>query len=280
MCGRDLGGFQGGRRRAWRQVLTARDFKPRRGLVAGLLLAAWAIAPWPAPAHAQSLGGSTASVDRQNRIANQHDFTFIDTGDRVRRFAEMGYLVEVEPTGDFQLRGVSFPYARPEVELFVRRLSAQYRAACGERLVVTSLTRPTTRQPRNASDRSVHPTGMAVDLRYSRNRACRSWLERVLTHVEAAGVLEATRERVPVHYHVAVFPRQYSAYVESVAARPTAPAPERLAYTVRAGDSLWGIARSHGTTVDDLRVVNRIDGTRIYVGQVLNVPVDQRESVQ
>ena len=37
---------------------------------------------------------------------------------------------------------VSFPFARPEVELFVQRLSGQYRRACGEQLVVTSLTRP------------------------------------------------------------------------------------------------------------------------------------------
>ena len=247
---------------------------------ASLLLGAWIAGVLPAHAHAQSLRGSTASVDRQYRVAHQHDYTFIDTAERVHYFADQGWLVEVEPTSDFVLRGVSFAYARPELELFVRRLAAQYAAACGERLVVTSLTRPTTRQPRNASDRSVHPTGMAVDLRYSRNRSCRAWLERVLTQLEGAGILDATRERFPVHYHIALFPRQYAAYVEALDGRQATAAEERLAYTVRAGDSLWGIARSHGTTVDDLRVVNGLASSRIYVGQVLDVPVAERAAVQ
>ena len=255
---------------------------PSEWLAAGLVLAVLAALAAVSPLHGQSLRGSTASLDRQNRIARQHDYTFIDTAERVRYFASQGWLVEVRPTGDFLLRGVSFPYARSEVALFLRRLGAQYRAACGERLVVTSLTRPTTRQPRNASDRSVHPTGMAVDLRYSRSRACRAWLERVLTQLEAAGIVEATRERFPVHYHVAVFPRQYAAYVEALDGRERAPAAveAQLAYTVRSGDSLWGIARAHGTTVDDLRAVNSLRGSRIFVGQVLDVPVAERVAVQ
>jgi nucleoid-associated protein YgaU len=223
---------------------------------------------------AQSLLGSTASLDRQNRAAREHDFTFLESAERVRLFAAQGRLVKVESTSDLALHGVSFPYARPEVELFLRRLSRQYREACGEQLVVTSLTRPTTHQPRNASDRSVHPTGMAVDLRYSFNRVCRSWLERVLLDLERAGVLEATRERSPVHYHVAVFPRPYAAYVSALDARQAASAKSRLAYTVRAGDSLWAIARSHGTTVDRLRTANQLQGNRIYAGQVLDVPLD------
>jgi LysM repeat protein len=260
-------------------VLYAHTAMPRGKVAAGLVLAACLAVCAPLPALAQSLQGSTASVDRQNRIAREHDFTFIDTGERVRFFASQGWLVEVEPTRDFALRGVSFPYARPEVDLFLRRLARQYRAACGEQLVVTSLTRPTTRQPRNASDRSVHPTGMAIDLRYSRNRACRTWLERVLTQLEGTGVLEATLERFPVHYHVAIYPRQYAAYVDGLNTREVTEVQERLAYTVRSGDSLWGIARSHGTTVDDLRVANGLEGSRIYVGQVLDVPVEGVERV-
>lgn len=259
-------------------VLDARTAARWEGVVASFVLAAAMVAGCPGASSAQGLGGSAASLDRQNRMAREHNFTFIDTGERVGFFADQGWLVEVKPTSDFQLRGVSFPYARPEVALFLRRLSRQYRAACGERLVVTSLTRPTTRQPRNASDRSVHPTGMAIDLRYSHNRTCRTWLERLLTQLEGAGVLEATRERVPVHYHVAVFPRQYAAYVGSLDARQSASSPDRLAYTVRSGDSLWGIARSHGTTVDQLRDANRLRGSRIYAGQVLDVPMDATRS--
>lgn len=240
-------------------------------IVRGLVTVALLVALSSAPASSQSLRGSTASLDLQNRVALQHDFTFIDTGDRVRYFASEGWLVRVRPGRDFQLYSVSFPYARPEVALFVERLAVQYRAACGEQLVVTSLTRPTTsRQPPNASSRSVHPTGMAVDLRYSRNRDCRAWLERVLTELEGAGVLEATRERYPAHYHVAVFPKPYAAYVQRKSTRSAQRV--QVSYTVRPGDSLWTIAREHGTTVDVLKRTNGMRGSTIYAGQVLDLP--------
>jgi hypothetical protein len=254
-------------------------FSCATALVAGAVLAALGLA-LPASAVSQSLRGSAASLDRQNRMAKEHDYTFLDDGDRVRFFASQGWLVRIEPNSDFTLKGVSYPYARPEVALFVQRLGAQYRAACGEPLVVTSLTRPLTGQPVNASDRSVHPTGMALDLRTPRTRACRSWLEGVLLSLERAGVIEATLERLPVHYHVAVYPRQYASYVAALRTRdgPTASESvtamaERQAYTVRRGDSLWTIARTHGTTVDELRNRNRLAGSRIYVGQILDLPV-------
>ena len=253
----------------------------RRTAPTGVAAALLALAAWvgTAPVGAQSLRGSPASLDRQNRVAQQQRYTFITTGAEVETFAEKGWLVPLRPNQDFEFNGVSYPYTRSEVAVFVRRLSAQYRAACGERLVITSLTRPTSRQPRNASARSVHPTGMALDIRYSRSRTCREWLEGVLLDLEGASVLEATRERYPAHYHVAVFPQQYTAYVDALDTRQAtrvadaspleAPPPE---YKVRAGDSLWTIARRHGTTVDELRSLNRLRSSQIYAGQVLEVP--------
>ena len=210
-------------------------------------------------------------MDRAYRMANSHDFTFLRDARQLQRFVNGGYLVRVPSGRNYELHAVSFPYARPEVALFIERLSGQYRRACGEDLIVTSLTRPLNRQPRNASEFSVHPTGMAVDLRRSVSRACRSWLERVLISLERSGVVEATRERYPAHYHVAVFPRQYGAYVERLVARDRARTAEAR-YTVRSGDSLWTIARRHGTTVDRLQVANGLRGSRIYRGQVLTVP--------
>lgn len=184
---------------------------------ASFAAAALALIVWAHPGAAQSLRGSSASLDIQNRIAREHDFTYIESPAQVRRFASAGYLVPVRANQDFDLHAVSFPYARPEAELFIRRLARQYRAACGEKLVVTSLTRPQTRQPHNASDRSVHPTGMAIDLRRSNTRACRAWLEDVLLSLESMRVLEATRESRPPHYHIALFPRQYDRYVARLA---------------------------------------------------------------
>jgi len=247
--------------------------KPTRSLTV-VLATLVASSLFAVSASAQSLRGSSSSLDRQNIQARAHDFTYIDTGSRVRYFAEQGWLVRVRPDRNYTLHAVSFPYARPEVALFIQRLGAQYRAACGEQLVVTSLTRPTTRQPRNASSRSVHPTGMALDLRYSRNRSCRSWLEGVLLSLERTGVLEATRERYPPHYHVAIFPEPYERYVQQIQSRPTRRTAQ-MAYTVRRGDSLWTIARRHGTTVDDLKSANGLRGSRIYAGQVLEVPGTQ-----
>lgn len=176
-----------------------------------------------APGSAQTLRGSRASVEKQHRVAVEHDYSFLSSSGQVRRFANNGLLVPVPGNASYELSGVSFPFARPAVKTFIERLSRQYRSACGEPLVVTSLTRPTTRQPRNASDQSVHPAGMATDLRISRSSKCRRWLERVLLDLERKGVLEATRERYPAHYHVAVFPTPYLVYIGHMQPARAAP---------------------------------------------------------
>ncbi|MDE2877830.1 DUF5715 family protein [Candidatus Palauibacter soopunensis] len=238
----------------------------------------WTVLPFllvaavPGDISGQSLRGSTSSLDRQNRVAREHDFTYIATPAQLQRFVDQGYLVRVPEGADYELHEISFPYARPEVRLFISRLASQYRRACGERLVVTSLTRPKNRQPRNASPRSVHPTGMALDLRRP-DPKCRGWLERVLLQLEGSRVLEVSLERRPPHYHVALFPRQYAAYVERIT---RASAQQYVAgggrYRVRPGDSLWRIARRHDTTVTRLRSANNLNGSRIYPGQVLTLP--------
>jgi LysM repeat protein len=168
------------------------------------------------PLVGQTLKGSSASVDRQHDVAVEHDFSFLDSTGEVRRFVNLGLLVQITGGRHYELGAVSFPYARPAVRTFIERLSGQYEASCGEPLVVTSLTRPVDKQPRNASELSVHPAGMAVDLRVSNRRSCRTWLEKTLLSLEKSGVIEATRERRPSHYHVAVFPNQYIAYVDQL----------------------------------------------------------------
>jgi hypothetical protein len=170
---------------------------------------------------AQTLLGSHESLLRQNEEAREHDFTYLRTTADVRDYAQQGILVRLPGNADYELADeVSFPYARPEVKTFVERLSDQYHSACGERLVVTSLTRPITRQPANASAISVHPTGMAIDMRRSDSSGCRLWLETVLLDLENKGVIEATREQYPPHYHVAVFPNPYLQYIASGEALP------------------------------------------------------------
>lgn len=222
----------------------------------------------PAVAGAQSLKGSSSSISRQERVAREHDYTRLKTPAQIQRFVRGGYLVRVNQSAHLELAGVSYPYARPEVRLLITRLAAQYYSATGEKLVVTSLTRPLSRQPANASQRSVHPCGMAVDIRRSRSASARRWLEKTLLSLEARGVLEATRERRPPHYHVAVFPRSYAAYVANKQKQGSKPET----YVVRQGDSLWGIARSLGTSVNHILVVNDMNSNVIHPGQKLKVP--------
>ena len=241
------------------------------------------------PVAAQSLRGGLASMQEQNRRAIEYDYSFTEDPAHVRRLVDLGLLVPLRGNENYVLDDeVSFGYARKEVRTFVERLSRQYRSACGEVLVVTSLTRPKSRQPRNSSRLSVHPTGMAVDLRRSNHRPCRAWLDDVLLHLEAQGTVQATYERYPPHYHIAVYTHEYVRYVERLeqesrqardSRAPVAdagPMPSVVRYEVRSGDSLWTIAQAYGTTVDRLRSANKLRGSRIYAGQTLEVPVGSR----
>jgi len=161
--------------------------------------------------------------------------------------------VAVEPDSDLALSGVSHPFARPEVKLFIDRLAAQYHDAIGERLVVTSLVRPTSEQPRNASPLSVHPAGMAVDLRVPAKTSTRQWLEHTLLSLESAGVLDVTREMHPSHFHVALFPDAYRAYVGGLtAAMPQAVVAPPPLPSVVSSMSSTAIVTPHASQVAPL----------------------------
>jgi LysM repeat protein len=268
--------------------------QPGRGLAAALpfaaafaLVASLTAAP---AAAAGSLQPTRAGLERQAAGARSHGFDHLQNAEQVHDFTRRGLLVTLRGNRDYYLHsGVRYGVARPEVKTFVERLASQYRASCGERLVVTSLTRPQDRQPRNSHALSVHPTGMALDLRISNDADCRRWIESALVELETKGVIEAARERNPPHYHVVVFPRQYAQYVSgrgsaadtvtaatttAVAQRPAAPAraAQSTRYKVRSGDSLWTIARRHNTSVAALRRANGLRGTSLRPGQVLSLP--------
>ena len=177
----------------------------------------------PSIAYAGGLRGSPSSMKEQHAVAVERDLTFMDDADQVRSSLASGVLDSVKSNGDFTLSRVSYPYAVPEVRLFIERLGRQYFDAHGVPLVVTSLTRPAENQPRNAHMLSVHPAGMAVDFRVPRDAKARAWLESALLQLENRGILDVTREKNPPHYHVAVFPEAYKAYAEKLP--PLAPRP-------------------------------------------------------
>lgn len=216
---------------------------------------------------AQSLRGSMSSVNRMYRAALAEDFSFFETSARVRRAVSTGILVRLDTDRrDLELGDIDYPFVRPATRIFVRRLAGQYREACGAPLVVTSAVRPATRQPANSSTRSVHPTGMAVDLRRPREARCLRWLRATLLDLEGRGLVEATEERMPAHFHVAVFSTPYTRFV---AAR-TASATET--HVVRVGDTLADIAREYEVTVKALVRANALDDDVIVPGQELRIP--------
>jgi hypothetical protein len=164
----------------------------------------------------------------QHTVAVKGDLAFIADAAQVQELLDRGGLERIESNEHFTLHQVSYPFGVPEVKLFIERLSQQYHEANGAPLVVTSLTRPTSQQPRNAHQLSVHPAGMAVDFRVPQDAKARQWLESALLQLENRGVLDVTRERFPPHYHVSVFPAQYRAYVDRIGPlEPADPAPAR-----------------------------------------------------
>ncbi len=50
------------------------------------------------------------------------------------------------------------------------------------------------------------------------------------------------------------------------------PKPKTVRYTVKKGDSLYGISRKYGTSVGALQRANGISGSLIRPGQVLKIP--------
>jgi hypothetical protein len=171
-------------------------------------------AAFASKAQAAELGGSLRSMKRQHEVAVQHEYSFLRTPAQVREYVAKGRLEPVAGNANYSLSKVSFPYARTEVRLFIERIAADYRAATGDMLVITSLTRPDAMQPRNAHELSVHPAGMAVDFRVPDDTVSRRWLEKTLLAMEKAGLIDATRERRPPHYHVAVFRERFLAYAK------------------------------------------------------------------
>ncbi len=240
--------------------------------------------------HAQSLKGSPESVDRMYSAAVQNGFEFLKTSASVNAAVNAGKLVRLTGNSDYELDAeVQYPFVMSEARLFVERLAEQYRAGCGERLVVTGGTRPLDMKLRNGSPLSVHPTGMAVDLRKANiSGKCRKWLTENLLKLEKAGVLEATSESRPAHFHVAVFPATYANYVAALTnaanaqtqtqTRSTSSGPAEspdlalVSYLVRSGDSLWRIAMKHDTTVTAIQELNKLKTNTIHPGQVILVP--------
>lgn len=56
---------------------------------------------------------------------------------------------------------------------------------------------------------------------------------------------------------------------------PTAPGADTFEYVVKAGDSLWLIARRYNTTVDTIKNINGLTSNMITTGQIIKIPTGQ-----
>ncbi len=247
-------------------ILTAAAFA---ALAAGQPLQAQRRASVP-----EELKGSKASVERMFDFAQSHRMPFYLTQTNVDSAVARGRLVALTGDSTYELtRGVGFSYSTREAQQFVQGFAPQYLAACGAPLVVTSAARPLNRQPRNANPHSVHPTGIAVDIRRPYPGPCLTWVRGALKELEGKGIIEATEEHHPVHIHLAVLvppgrtvslPSLVTADVAkrtvtvSASAGDVTPASARddRSYVVREGDTLWDIANRTGVTVDAIKRAN------------------------
>jgi LysM repeat protein len=287
--------------------------RARRGAVRFAAAAAVLVALAPA-AHAQragrqpeSLRGSKASVEKMYDFAQSHGYPFYLTPYTLDEAIAKGKLVPLTGDENYELtRGVGFSYSTVEAREFITQFAPQYLAACGAPLTVTSAARPTSRQPRNANPHSVHPTGIAVDIRRPYPGPCLTWVRGALAELESRGFVEATEEHHPVHLHIAVLrapgarfrlPDLTNGVV--VARRPVAPDSPAAAnsvsassngevsltaaaadseakgrvYYVRQGDTLWDVAQKTGLTVNALAEANhRSVKDVLRPGTVLKLP--------
>jgi LysM repeat protein len=198
----------------------------------------------PAVIAAQTLRGSRASVDLMYASAQAKDLAFLASRSDLYEAVGLGELELISITNDVTLDRAKFPFVLPNTRKFVDSLAAAYHGGCGERLAVTSGARPIDEQPRNASPKSVHPTGMAVDFHKPRG-ACLTWLRTNLLALEDAHVIEATEERHPPHFHVAVL-RQLPERPRSALANATSSLPTDTGSKAKiaAGDILPTVGQS------------------------------------
>lgn len=181
----------------------------------------------PQLAHGQSLRGSPASVDAMFYKAHARHLTFYKNAQAVEADAASGKLALLRGNADYAVVGTQIPYVRSETLRFIEALGAAHRQACGEPIIVTSGIRPTGRRLRNSHEKTVHPTGMAVDIRKSPG-TCRTWLRRALLGLEGQGLIEAIEENRPPHFHIAVYTAPVSSRIIAAAnATPEPRAPTR-----------------------------------------------------
>ena len=165
--------------------------------------------PPPPPAfvwltgQASLVGGLYTSSEVQHNYAQLKQLSFLQTEADYYNRIQSGNLVLLQ--GPYIYSIARRPYVLPSTYRFVERLSVEYSTAGCGRLTITSASRLVSERPRNGSVFSVHPAGMAVDVRVNGiSIDCETWLNAYLLEKEMIGEVDATREYRPPHYHLVV----------------------------------------------------------------------------
>jgi hypothetical protein len=199
-------------------------------------------------------GGKQARDEAAAEAIRQGILSAADKAEMLK-FINEGRLVPIE-TGEFfvvEKMEHGYPYVLPETRDFLRRLGVFWLEHCNERLVITSALRPKN-SPVNSIDNTVHPTGMAVDIRnYHLSRHCRDWVESKKRWFESAGIIQATKEHRHPHYHLVVYPEQFRSFQSG------ANQVDGAIYRVRSGDTLGVIAKRFGSSINKLVTLNHLD---------------------
>jgi hypothetical protein len=178
------------------------------------------------------LHGSAASLDRQNEVADLEGLTWMTTMADLNKLVLNGTLVDLPEDEHIKIDPElpeSRRYARLEVVVFLKDLAKAHarQFPYSEKLVITSAARPWNVQDaimkknKNASIKSVHPTGAAVDISYCHSipkkkgkkgvkhiwmpQAEQRWIETILLSSKAQDLLEPIKEKKQHCYHIMVF---------------------------------------------------------------------------
>ena len=158
--------------------------------------------PWPAD-EVSLVGGCQTTSEQQMQYAKGRQIPLMTTVAQYEERKATGHFVPFE--GPYLLVLAKRPYALPSTVAFVTQMSVAYNAAGCGKLVVRDALRLTTERPKNGSIHSVHPAGMAIDIRVKYIKSeCADWLRSYFRLKEAAGKVDGTHELEPEHLHVVV----------------------------------------------------------------------------
>lgn len=149
------------------------------------------------------VGGEVTTSQQQYEYASSHQLIYMTSDEEYQARIGSGYFELLQ--GPYLIVLAKRPYVLPSTAKFVNQLAADYFVfGCGK-LVVTSAGRLSTERPSNGSIYSVHPFGLAVDLRTRFiPTECADWLRSYVSAKEASQEVDGTQEHHPEHLHVVV----------------------------------------------------------------------------